>query len=564
MMTPRYLVPFNSRQAVHRFTDVLVIGGGVAGLRAANAINLHQSVLLVTKDKLQESNSHYAQGGIASVFSSDDRFENHIADTLAAGGNLCEQDIVDMVIRQAPQRVEELIRWGTQFDRDDGEYELGREGGHSQERILHARGDATGAEIIRAVIARTRDLPNVDVWENAFTVDLLTYEGRCRGAVVVGADGRPCMVWARETILCTGGVGQVFRESTNPSVATGDGTALAYRAGVELRDMEFIQFHPTVLYIAGSSRSLITEAVRGEGAHLVDVAGHRFMPEYDSRGELAPRDVVSQSIIQQMAKTRHASVYLDLSHLDAAEVLARFPGIADACYKFGLDITSDRIPVRPGAHYMIGGVTIDRQGRTSMPGLWAAGEVTSSGLHGANRLASNSLLEGLVYGAYAGEAASRAVGEESREMVALPIRNSPQVSAESFDVADVRVSLKSLMGRWVGVQRDADGLQEAADSVRSFAAYVMGKQFETVEGWELQNLLTNASCMINTALARNESRGVHFRTDYPQTDDENWRRHMTIQIDVNAGHPQQSELLEPSEATPATFSMVSDDDAKSP
>jgi L-aspartate oxidase len=363
------------------------------------------------------------------------------------------------------------------------------------------------------------------------------------------------MVWAKETILCTGGIGQVFRESTNPSVATGDGTSLAYRAGVQLQDMEFIQFHPTVLYIAGSSRSLISEAVRGEGAHLVDVAGNRFMSEYDARGELAPRDVVSQSIIKQMEVTKHPSVYLDLSHLDSQHVMNRFPGIAHACSKFGLDITRDRIPVRPGAHYMIGGVTVDRQGRSSMPGLWAAGEATSSGLHGANRLASNSLLEGLVYGAHAGAAASRAAQEEASKMVALPIRHSHHESNESFDVADVRVSLKSLMGRLAGVQRSPYGLQEAADSISSFAAYVMRHQFDNVEGWELQNLLTTASCIVHAALARTESRGVHFRTDYPEPDDENWRRHLTIQINVNAGHPQPTEMLDPAEATPATFSM---------
>ena len=560
MMTPRYLVPFDTRGAQHRFTDVLVIGSGVAGLRAANAIDSHLRVLVVTKDTLKESNSTYAQGGIAGVMDPDDRFELHIADTLAAGGNLCDQEIVDMVIRQAPQRIDELVRWGTSFDKEDGGLALGREGGHSQERIAHARGDATGAEIMRAIIERTRSLENLDIWENAYTIDLLTHEGRCRGAVIAEPGRQPQMVWAKETILCTGGTGQVFRESTNPNVATGDGTSLAYRAGVELRDMEFVQFHPTVLYIAGSSRSLITEAVRGEGAYLVDVTGNRFMPQYDGRAELAPRDVVSQSIITQMSKTKHPSVYLDLSHLDSEFVLRRFPGIADACYKFRLDITSDRIPVRPGAHYMIGGLTVDRQGGTSMPGLWAAGEATSSGLHGANRLASNSLLEGLVYGAYAGEAASRAAAEQQRSMVALPIRHSQYESAESFDIADVRVSLKSLMGRLVGVQRDADGLQEAADSIRSFAAYVMQHQFDSVSGWELQNLLTTAGCMVNAALTRTESRGVHFRTDHPAVDDENWRRHLTIQIDVNAGHPQLTEMLEPSEAVPATFSIDSDSD----
>ncbi len=265
MMTPRYLLPFDSGRALHRFTDILVIGGGLAGLRAANAVESNQSVLVVTKDHLRESNSNYAQGGIAGVVDPDDCFESHVADTLAAGGNLCDPEIVDMVIREGPRRIEELVRWGTQFDHSEGELALGREGGHSRERIVHARGDATGQEVMRAVIKRTREMPNIDIWENAFTVDLLTYEGRCRGAVIVDDHQQPMMVWAKETILCTGGAGQVFRESTNPSVATGDGSSIAYRAGVQLRDMEFIQFHPTVLYIAGSSRSLITEAVRGEG-----------------------------------------------------------------------------------------------------------------------------------------------------------------------------------------------------------------------------------------------------------------------------------------------------------
>ncbi len=553
MFTPRYLTPFDSRRALHRFTDILVIGGGLAGLRAANAVESHQSVLVVTKDKLKESNSNYAQGGIAGVLDPDDCFESHVSDTLAAGGNLCDREIVEMVIREGPSRIEELVRWGTIFDQDDGGLLLGREGGHSRERIVHARGDATGAEVMRAVIERTRSAANVDIWENAFTTDLLTYEGRCRGAMIFDSLGQPVMVWAKETIVCTGGAGQVYRESTNPTVATGDGTALAYRAGVELRDMEFIQFHPTVLYIAGSSRSLITEAVRGEGAFLVDCNGHRFMPEYDGRAELAPRDVVSQSIIRQMDKTKHSNVYLDLSHLEAAQVRSRFPGIAEACKAFGLDITSDRIPVRPGAHYVIGGVTVDRQGRTSLPGLWGAGEVTSSGLHGANRLASNSLLEGLVYGAHAGEAASRMAAEQPTKMIALPISHPIHDVTQSFDVADVRVSLKSLMGRLAGVERTASGLREAGDSIRSFAAYVMKHQFTTVAGWELQNLLLTASCIVDSALAREESRGVHFRSDFPMPDNESWRRHLTIRIDTDGGYPQPSEPLKYAEPTEATF-----------
>ncbi len=401
---PRYLVPFNPKRVPHRFTDVLVIGGGLAGLRAALAVPAEQSVLVVTKGGLRQSNSNVAQGGIAGVLDPEDRFEDHVADTITAGGELCDLNIVDMVVREAPARINELIAWGTNFDQQSGVLDLGREGGHSHHRIVHALGDATGKEVMRAVIDRACALPNVETWENAFTLDLLTYEGRCRGALVHSAEQGKVCVWAKQTILCTGGTGQVFRETTNPEVATGDGLAIAFRAGAELRDMEFMQFHPTVLYIAGSSRSLITEAMRGEGARLVDRHGHRFMPDYDPRAELAPRDIVSRAIVTQMERTRQPNVFLDLTHLDASFVRSRFPGIAATCTEFGLDITRDWIPVRPGAHYMVGGVSVDVEGRTTLPGLWAAGECTSSGLHGANRLASNSLLEGLVFGAHAGAA----------------------------------------------------------------------------------------------------------------------------------------------------------------
>ncbi len=299
-----------------------------------------------------------------------------------------------------------MIEWGTNFDQVSGVLSLGREGGHSHHRIVHALGDATGKEVMRAVIDRACGLPNVETWENAFTLDLLTHEGRCRGALVASESNGNVCVWAKQTILCTGGTGQIYRETTNPEVATGDGLAIAYRAGAEMRDMEFIQFHPTVLYIAGSSRSLITEAMRGEGARLVDRHGHAFMADFDPRGDLAPRDVVSRAIVTQMERTRTPNVFLDLTHLEPDFVRSRFPGIAATCLEFGLDIARDWIPVRPGAHYLVGGATVDLEGRTTVPGLWAAGECTSSGLHGANRLASNSLLEGLVYGAHAGACAA--------------------------------------------------------------------------------------------------------------------------------------------------------------
>jgi L-aspartate oxidase len=338
------------------------------------------------------------------------------------------------------------------------------------------------------------------------------------------------LVWARQTILATGGCGQVYRESTNPPVATGDGHAIAYRAGAELRDMEFVQFHPTVLYIAGGSRSLITEAVRGEGGWLVDKDGLRFMPQYDARAELAPRDIVSQSIVTQMEKTRHPCVYLDVTHLEAAFVLRRFPGIAAACKQFGIDITRDKIPVRPGAHYMIGGVTIDHAGKTTIPALWAAGEVSASGLHGANRLASNSLLEGLVYGAHAGAAASQAALKVDRDFCVYPIENATiDAPADPLDIADIRNSLKSLMWRNCGVRRTGPLLTEALETVDGWRRYVLARQFDHLGGWELQNMLTLSRVMIEAALLREESRGVHLRTDHPALDDQRWNKHLWFQ-----------------------------------
>jgi L-aspartate oxidase len=530
---PRYLVAFHPKRIPHHFVDVLIIGGGIAGLRAAMEIDPRLSLLVLTKDAMEESNSSYAQGGIASVIDPDDKFLNHVEDTLSAGANLCDPDVVEMVVREAPDHIRQLIEWGTRFDTEQGELSLGREGGHSHHRIVHALGDATGYEVMRAMIQRARTELDAQFWPNTFTIDLLTHDGRCRGALVWHARHGRTFVWAKETILCTGGAGQVFRETTNPDVATGDGHAIAFRAGAELRDMEFMQFHPTMLYIAGGSRSLITEAMRGEGARLIDSTGKRFMPEYDERAELAPRDVVSRAIVAQMEKTRHSSVYLDLSHLDAAHVRKRFPGIARTCAEFGIDIATDPIPVRPGAHYMIGGVTVDLDGHTTLPGLWAAGEVTSSGLHGANRLASNSLLEGLVFGARAGAGASRAAADKPDSFHAIRLENATvQPPGEPLDLVDVRNSLKSLMWRAAGVRRNGPQLEQAADTIRRWCGYALHRQLTNPDGWELQNMLTVASLMVEAASNRQESRGVHLRTDFPNTNDAKWRRHLTIVREV--------------------------------
>jgi L-aspartate oxidase len=519
----RNLVRFGPKQTTHVFTDLLIIGGGIAGLRAALTIPSSMQVHVVTKDRIQQSNSAYAQGGIAAVRSPEDRFENHIEDTLTAGAGLCDRQVVEMVVREAPRQIEDLIALGTQFDAEPG-----IEGGHSYHRIVHALGDATGFEVMRAIIERVRQARNILLWDRTFTTDLLTHEGRCVGALVVRPRHDKRLIWAKQTILASGGAGMVYRETTNPPVATGDGMAAAYRAGAQLRDMEFMQFHPTVLYVAGTGRHLISEAVRGAGAYLRDKNGVRFMLEEDPRAELATRDVVAQAIVRCMQRTQHPNVYLDLSHLDPERVRAEFPGIARVCRQFGLDITRDPIPVRPGAHYMIGGVTVDSEGRTTLPGLWAAGEVSSSGLHGANRLASNSLLEGLVYGTSCGRGAAAEAARMPDTFVVPPIASTfePETGGPALDVADLTNALRSLMVRHMGISRDRAGLLEAQRTVAFWCRYVLRRELTNRAGWELQNLLTVARLMIQAALERTESRGVHFRSDFPSRDDTHWLRHV--------------------------------------
>jgi len=522
----RYLVSFDAKRVAHHFTDVLIIGGGIAGLRAALELPSELTALIVTKDKVRESNSAYAQGGIASVLSPEDRFEDHVEDTIIAGAGLCDRAVVEHVVREAPSQIADLIKYGTHFDLENGLLALTQEGGHSHRRIVHALGDATGHEVMRAMICRARAIPNAQIWDDTFILDLLTHEGHCVGAVLARG-GQKLLVWARQTILAAGGAGMVYRETTNPPVATGDGMAAAWRAGAKLRDMEFMQFHPTVLYVAGGARSLITEAVRGEGAYLRDKDGNRFMLDADPRAEKATRDIVSQAIFRCMERTQHPNVYLDMSHLDAEHVRRRFPHIDSACRAFGLDITKDRIPVRPGAHYMVGGVTVDIDGRTSLPGLWAAGEVSSSGLHGANRLASNSLLEGLVFGTSCAHGAAAEARSMPDALSALPLRHVVEPADGALDVADITNSLRSLMVRNMGIVRDRKRLLEARDDVAFWCRYVLAREFDGRPGWELQNLLTIARLMIDSALAREESRGCHFRSDFPRRDDEHWQKHLT-------------------------------------
>ena len=517
----RYLVPFDPKRVPHLFADVLIIGSGIAGTRAALEVDPSLRTIVVTKDRISHSNSSWAQGGIAGVLDPIDKFADHVADTIAAGKGMCDKDVVEFVVHEAPDRIRELIQFGADFDQHNGEIALTLEGGHSHPRVAHALGDATGKEVMRAMHETAFAADNIDIWQQTFTIDLLTCDGICRGALVWNQYHGRTFVWAKQTILATGGAGTIYRETTNPPVATADGHALAFRAGCEVRDMEFMQFHPTVLYIAGSSRHLISEAVRGEGAHLVDCTGYRFMADYSPEMmELAPRDVVSQAITQQMTKTAHPCVYLDLTHIGEEKIRRRFPHIGKVCSDFGLDITTDRVPVRPGAHYMIGGVTTDTEGRTSLPGLWAAGGVTSTGLHGANRLASNSLLEGVVYGLRCGRNASRTALSMPDNFTAPPLISLPGLphrSDEELDLTDIRNSLRSLMWRNVGISRNERDLNAARQQLDFWANYVCRRDLMEPAGWELQNMMLVGRIMAAAALARQESRGVHLRSDFPET-----------------------------------------------
>jgi L-aspartate oxidase len=510
--------------------DFLVIGSGIAGLRAALTLAEAGDVVVLTKADPAESNTGYAQGGIAVALGPDDSPDLHARDTIAAGDGLCDPAAVDVLVREGPKYVVELLEWGAAFDREtDGAPALGREAAHSVRRVLHAR-DATGREIGRLLWSLVSANPRIRVLQDTRATELVIAGGACRGARYVSGRDDAGAIVASRTLLATGGAGQVFRETTNPSIATGDGIAMAAEAGARLADLEFVQFHPTVMSVKGAPRFLLSEALRGEGAYLVNESGERFMTRYEPAGDLASRDLVSRAIVREMERTG-APVYLTMAHLDHDFVRRRFPTIAQACAQAGLDVATDRIPVSPAAHYIMGGVETDLDGRTSVDALFAAGEAACTGVHGANRLASNSLLEGLVFGARAADAMTqplrpahlRASGSSDVVTWSRDVRRPPTIEVPSAD--DVR----GVMWRHCGLLREGRGMEQAIARLEAWYALVGARTppAAALELHRVRSIVTVGLLIARAALRREESRGGHFRTDFPNRDDIHWHKHVS-------------------------------------
>lgn len=532
--------------------DYAVVGSGIAGLRAAIELSEAGSVLVLAKSNLSDSATAWAQGGIAVALSDEDEIGLHEQDTINAGDGLCRAEAVALLVEEGPKYITQLIEWGTEFDRAGTKLAFTREAAHSRSRILHAHGDSTGREISRALLARAHSIPHLHLRAHAFTTELIVEGGRVAGLRFIDeTDGALHELRAGAVMLATGGLGQIYRETTNPDVATGDGMAIAYEAGAVLSDMEFMQFHPTALAIQGAPRFLLSEALRGEGGVLRNIGLDRFMKKYHEAQELAPRDVVARAIVSEMQHTNSTHVFLDMTKKSEEFLKKRFPRIYETCASYGLDLASDMAPVCPAAHYMMGGVKTDLKGRTSLPGLYAAGETAATGVHGANRLASNSLLEGLVFGALAGQAMMKDAPAGKRKGQALagspaPLPgNSSATQKEAVkngaaknggakpasEVCATLTKIRDFMWRNVGIMRTGKELAEAIKQLEAIEHPKCEKPGRS--GHELRNLHTLGVVMTRAALAREESRGSHYRSDFPFRNDEDFAKHSVIQKGKN-------------------------------
>jgi L-aspartate oxidase len=527
----RYLTNIDTEAMPVVYYDAVIIGSGIAGVYTALQMDKNVNVAIITKETLDISNSVLAQGGIAVSLDKGDSPGLHFQDTIYAGAGLSDGETVWVLVNEAAENIEILCRYGVNFDRtEDHQLAFSREAAHSKNRIIHT-GDATGKEVCDTLIHAVLKCGNVKIFERTFAIDILTEDNKCLGLLVYDEDAASFSIMASDMVICaSGGYGQLYNYTTNPPVATGDGAALAYRAGCKLMDLEFVQFHPTVLYHPENRSFLISEAVRGEGAILVNSKGERFMPKYHSMAELAPRDVVSRAIFREIQRTGFSHVFLDISHKEPEFIKNRFPTIYRTCMKYGIDITKDRIPVAPAEHYCMGGIRTDVNGRTNIEGFYACGEAACNGIHGANRLASNSLLEGLVFGKrIALEANRRVLNKQGRKAKALPVIKHECLFTEPMkDAGALKLSLRKLMTENVGIIRNEEKLREALQHIAEIKDRIQGKAYTDIEHWELVNMLTLSELVVKSALMRKESRGAHYRTDYPQTDDINWKKNTVI------------------------------------
>jgi L-aspartate oxidase len=523
----RYLIDFNTDDIeVHNY-DVIIIGSGIAGVYTSLELAEKYKIAVLTKETIDMSNSVLAQGGIAVSLDEGDSPRLHFNDTLYAGAGLCNEETVWVLVNEAASNIKRLQRFGVNFDRKTPEeLAFGREAAHSKSRIIHA-GDSTGKEVLDKLISEMKSRENIEIKERTFAVDLLTEDGRCRGVIAYDEDCKKLKVYLSKAVVCaTGGYGQIYANTTNPEVSTGDGMCIAYRAGAELSDLEFVQFHPTVLFHPENKTFLISEAVRGEGAILRNKDGKRFMPEYHELGELAPRDIVSRSIFAEMKKTGTDHVYLDITFKDREHLEKRFPTIFKTCLGYGIDMSKDYIPVAPTEHYCMGGIKTDVYGRTNIAGFYACGETACNGIHGANRLASNSLLEGLVFGYII----SNRISSEADSTESMTDRPSLSFQSErkvkDIDVKAAIADIRMTMSTYVGIVRDEEGLKTALDKLNAYDLLVRDMKSETMESLELHNIVCLSKLVIESALERKESRGAHYRSDYSSRDDENWKKHI--------------------------------------